>query len=557
MRRLAHLALPLVALCVGLAAGAWFSIGRRAAVFAAGVEQRLAETSTAAPAPALAAKRAFPSDEEMLTAIMSAVADEEPLRRAHRLHDLLGRLNSTELAALFAHTVRVEDRDRREVVLGALLTRWAATDPAAAAAAVRPYRDRFRGLAGADRRSLDTVVARAWAQALPDSALTEALASPDAAWAQWTAWAALEALAEGDPARQLAALSRLPASRLRGGMCERTIKSLADKDSAATEAALDLLSDPRRRASAQAEILGKLAERDPAAGLARLAALAPELKPGSAGTQLVTKILRAAARQDASSALAAVDGLPEELQRPALGAALVGWAGEHPAEALGWAAARGVDVADAKAIEFYGDNGGAGWNSLLGTAFESDRAQTLTWLRAQPASSERDAMLREGIWNGTDEERLGIYAELTPAGRADAAAAVVQSSFLNGAGNIEPWVKAQPPGAARKAAIWSLAWYQALNAPENIETLTDAWPAGADRDAAIRGIATALSQNDPHRALDFARRVGDAATRETTLENIARNWRYRDEPAARAWIISAPELSAEQRRVLLRQFDER
>ena len=242
MRRFLHLAALLVVFCGGLAAGAWFSIGRRAAVFAAGVEQRLAENSAATPAPALAAKPAFPSDEEMLTAIMSAVAEEEPLLRAHRLHDLLGRLNSAELAALFAHTMRVEDRDRRDAVLAALLRRWAATDPAAAAAAVRPYRDRFRALPVPDWRSPDASVAQAWAQALPDSALAEALATPDAAWAQSTAWAAIHALAEGDPARQLATLARLPASRLRAEMCERALEALADKDSAAAEAALDLLS---------------------------------------------------------------------------------------------------------------------------------------------------------------------------------------------------------------------------------------------------------------------------------------------------------------------------
>ena len=556
MRRLLRIVLPLAVFGLGLGAGAWFSIGRRAAVFAAGVEQRLVESSAATPAPALAAKPAFPSEEEMLTALMSAVADEEPLRRAHRLHDLLGRLNSAELAALFAHTVRVDDRDRRAAVLGALLRRWATTDPAAAAAAVQPYRDRFRALARADWRSLDTAVAQAWAQAAPDAALAEALAAPQAAWAQQTGWAALDALAEGNPARQLAVLARLPANRLRSDLSERVILSLAEKDSAAAEAALGLLSDPRQRAKMQAEILGKLAERDPAAGLARLDALAPDLKAGSNGARVVTRILRAAAKQDAAAALAAVGGLPEDLQTTALGAALVGWAGEHPADALGWAAAHGVDVADAKAIEFFGDDGN-GWNSLLSAAFNSDRAQTLAWLRTQPASPERDAMLREGIWGGTAEEKFRLYADLTPAGRADAAGEMVRSFFQNGTGDVEAWVKAQPPGAARKEAIWSLAYSQAGNAPEKIDALIEAWPAGLDRDAAMSGIVWTLAQNDPRRALEYARRVQNAAIRETAFESVAQSWRYHDEPAARAWIGSAPELSAEQKRVLLRQFDER
>ena len=557
MRRFVHLALPLVVFGLGLAAGAWFSIGRRAANFTAGVEQRLAAPAPARPAPIADAKRAFPSIEEMLTALMSAVADEEPLRRAHRLHDLLGRLNSAELAALFAHTVQVDDRDRREVMLAPLLRRWAALDPAAAAAAVRPYLDRFRAPQGSDWLSLETSVAQAWAKALPDSALAEALATPHAAWAQRTAWSALEALAEGDPTRQLAALANLPASGLRDDMCDRAIESLAEKDSAAAEAALRLLSDPRRRARVQAEILGKLAERDPAAGLARLAALAPELKPGTAGMQLVTKILRAAAKQDAASALAAVDGLPEELQTSARGAALVGWAGEHPVDALAWAADHGVDVADAKVIEYFGDNGGNGWNSLVSIAFGSDPAQTLAWLRTQPASPERDAMLRQGIWRVTAEEKFRIYAELTPAGRAEAAGDLVRSAFENGTSDIQQWVKTQPPGAARKSAIWWLAYYQVSNVSESIETAADAWPAGSDRDAALSGMVLFLAQNDPRRALEIARRVSGASARETVFESVASSWSYRDEPAARAWVSSAPEFSAEQKRVLLRQFDER
>ena len=218
-----------------------------------------------------------------------------------------------------------------------------------------------------------------------------------------------------------------------------------------------------------------------------------------------------------------------------------------------------MDVADAKAILYFGSEGGAGWNSLVGTAFETDRAKTLAWMRAQPPSKERDAMFAEGIWRGTLDEKMEIYAQLTPEGRASAAAHMVQSSMQDGGPEkIEPWVKAQPPGAARRSAILTLAYSQAANAPEKIDTLADAWPAGPDRDAAMRGIASALSNTStPQRAFDFARRIGDPTQREMSIEQTARSWLYRDEPAARAWITSAPEFSAEQKRVLLRQFDER
>jgi hypothetical protein len=60
----------------------------------------------------------------------------------------------------------------------------------------------------------------------------------------------------------------------------------------------------------------------------------------------------------------------------------------------------------------------------------------------------------------------------------------------------------------------------------------------------------------PSHALQFARQVNDPATRESAFEKVAQNWLDRDKSAARAWIASAPELSAEQKRVVLRQAGE-
>ena len=556
MRRLACYALPLLVFAIGLGAGAWFSISRRAADFSTGVGLRLAENADAAPATVAQSGRAFSSDEEMLTAIMSAVAEEEPLLRAHRLHDLLGGLGAAELATLFDRTVRVEDRERRGTVLNALLARWAALDPAGSAAAVRPYRDRFRATARSDRNGADMAVNTAWTQAQPEAALAEAIAAPYAPWATATAWEAIEVLADGDPARQLATLAKLPANVLRPSMCYRAISTLAETDTAAAESFLSLLPEPRQRASLQTEILGKLAARDVTAALARLAALAPDLTPGIAGTRLVSEVLRAAAKKDPAAALAAVDGMPEELRTQALGAVLVGWAGEHPAEALEWATANGVDVAEAQAAAFFGSSGENGSYSLLGTAFDSDRVKTLAWVRGQPASPTRDGMLRHGLSSGTTEQKLELYSEITPQGRVEATYSMIRALQEDDPKRAEAWVKAQPFGAARQGGISSLAAHQAGYAPDRLDTLAEAWPAGADRDAALRGIAWSL-YSQPQRALDYARRVGDSAMREQLVERVAQTWSYRDESAARAWLTSAPEFSAEQKRVLLRQFDER
>jgi hypothetical protein len=122
---------------------------------------------------------------------------------------------------------------------------------------------------------------------------------------------------------------------------------------------------------------------------------------------------------------------------------------------------------------------------------------------------------------------------------------------------MESWVKAQPPGAARTAAIQAFASLQSRTS-EDMETLANNWPVGPDRDAALRGIVwNFTNNNDPRSALDFARRVSAPEIRQTAFEDIAQSWLYHDEPAARAWILSTPEISVAEKRVLLRQFDER
>ena len=559
MHRLARFLLPLLVFAAGLAAGAWFSIDRRAADFSAGIGRRLAESAAATPAPARSDAHAFSSDEEMLTAIMSALVEEEPLLRAHRLHELLGGLGSAELGQLFRHAVQMESRERRGELLGALLARWAEADPAAAAAAVQPHRDRCRAAGQYGWRNLDGEICRAWAQAMPEAVLAEAAHAPDSAWASENAWAAIQTLGEGDPARQLAVLAGQPASRLQTTLAAWVIRVLSEKDPAAAEAALALLTDPRQRANMQVEILAKLTAHDPAAGLARLAALAPGLAPGAASTRLVGAILGAVAARDAAAALRAIDGLPEELRPQARSSVLVGWAGEHPLAALEWTKASGLEPSDVNALAYFGVND-FGWNSLVGTALERDRAGTLAWMRAQPGSPQRDAMLGAALQRGSSAplaQRLEVFAALSPEGQARSTEWVILGLRAEGDDRAAAWIKGLPSCAARAAAVWQLAYYESYTAPDQLDTLAEAWPAGPDRDAALRGVAQKVSQIDSNRALDYVRRIGDPTAREAAFYRTANIWLGRDATAARAWLAATPEISAESKRVLLRQHDER
>jgi hypothetical protein len=557
MRRPIRFIVPALVFGLGLVLGGWFSIQKRAAEFSAAVDRRIAEGNDVSQAPSSNARARFANENEMITAVMSAVAGKDPLLRAYQLHDLIGSLNSEQLAAVFERAIHVDDLSRRSALLVPLLSRWVEIDTSAAKAAMQPYRDRARAVWRVDWRSVESSVNDAWAKALPESALAEAAATPDAWWAWTSAQSALDALTNGDPARKLIELSKIPGSNLRDRLLGETLGALAEKDFAAAEAQLNLISDARKRSQLQADILGKLAERDPTAAMDRMIELAPSLARGQPGFQLVNKVLRAAAKKNAPDALAAVDQLPEELRSQARSAALVGWAGEHSVEALDWATANDVNIKDTKAIVHFSDYGGVGWNSLIMTAFDSDREKTLTWLRSQPPSAERDSLLMAGIWGGSTEQRLAIYAELTPEARKRAIGGMINTYRGPGVSEAESWVKGLPGGPERVAGVQALAALQVNNDPQRVDSIAEAWPAGPERDAAFRGIVTSISQNDPLRASEIARRISNPDARSNAFVNIAWSWCYRNETAARSWVSSTPELSADDKRVLLRQFDER
>jgi hypothetical protein len=561
MRRLIHFILPVLVFGLGLVVGGWFSIQKRAAEFSAGVERRLNQEGDVSRMPSANSKAHFATEKDMITAIMTAVAEKDPLLRAYQLRDLIGSLNSQELAVIFERAIHIDDRNQRSAMLAPLLARWAEIDAPATRAAVQPYRDRARAAGRMGWGSVEEAVNDAWAKAMPESALAEAAAAPDTHWAQTIAQSSLEALANGDPRRKLDELSKMPGSRLRDNLCQQALRELAGKDFAAAEAQLDLITDPRKRSQSQADLLGKLAERDPTAALDRVIDLAPNLAPGQPGLRLVSKVLLAVAQKNAPDALAAVDRLPEELRNQARSTALVGWAGEHPVEALEWAAANGLDIQEVKAITYYGDDGGLGWNSLVSTAFGSDRDKTLTWLRSQPPSAKRDSLLMEGTWGGSMEQRCAIYAELTPESRKRAVGNVIEAYFGirggTGVSEAESWVKGLPAGPERVAGVQALVSLQLNNKPERVDSIAEEWPAGPERDAAFRGISTAISYNDPARGLEFARRISSPDVRSNAFAQIAGSWLYRNETAARAWISTTPELSADDKRVLIRQFDER
>ena len=535
----------------GVAVGSWIAVKPDPVFERRGesAEPSLAQTSNPlAVAPA--------SIDDLLSSLMGAVAEDDPLKRASELYELLGQATPAKFASLWERAIKIPDVQRRDFVLSALLRRWIAIDPSGAQTASQPFRDRFRKMKTGIFGTIEGAVEQAWAEAMPEKVLAEAIAAPDDAWASTTGRWALQTLAGGDPLRQLKTLISLPPSKLRSSLADLVIRGLARTDPLAAEARLGLITDPTVRYRLQADILGQFAERDPVAALNRFQELAPQLVAGAVGARLTSTIFTAAAKKDAVAALAALDQVPPDFRQQATASVLVSWAGKDPMAALAWASKNGVAVAETWTPTFIGPSGFVSTISLTSAAFQADREKTLEWILAQPASSNRDDMLVAGLGSQNTEQRLAIFAKLSPDKQSQVVDWVMQGLEEKDSAQCRTWVESLPPGTVRSIAIERASANKIGADPQQVEAIIEGWPQGLDRDSALKGAASRIASQEPLRAVEYARRITDPDQREDAFQTLAFDWRRRDQAAAKAWVSSSSDFTPEKKRVLLRQFDE-
>jgi hypothetical protein len=550
MRRPWIILVLLALFALGLAGGAWLSIERRAARFAKGVEQRAtspAQSTASLPPPV---KSAFPTEEEMLTAIMSAVAEPEPLRRAHLLRNSIGKLTAPELAALFQKATQLEDYARRGALLHTVLVRWFALVPQGAEAACRPYIVRYRAGGLMRWRAVEGAVHDAWVPAQPERALAEAVSNSNARWAQYAASSAIKAMGGGDVARQIRALAQIPPGDFRTKLSLEIVKDLAKTDPKAAEAALSLVADPRDRAAMQTEILGNLAKTDSSTACTRAATAAADLPRGNSSYKLIAEVWQQAGATAPEKALQMVEQLPEELRSRATAATLLGWAKTDPTAALEWAVAQGLDPTDMKT-----PYGGYSCHTMILEALSGDRAKTIAWLSTQPSSPRLDDLLRSALWQASQAEAESLLQRLTPDAMPTGAGQYVLNVLKTNPEAAVAWTSAQPAGEVRSVAIKSLVGQQVQNDIASISAFTDAWRPGPDRDAALSGASGTVAYNQPMRGVELARQIGNAEMRDAALQNVVWTWSMRDFAGAKTWIASAPELSASMRQTLFRTLE--
>jgi hypothetical protein len=559
MRKLLQAILLLVLLGGGFVFGAWLGTQRPAHGPSEGVPRNLLDSTSDVYKVPDRSIRSFQSDDELISAMMTALKEEDPLFRAHRLYSLFEHLSSAELAALFQRASELDNLIHRETLLGPVLARWQAVDPAAVESAMRPFLDQLHSGKRLLWGSKGGTLLLAWARVRPDAALATAMVAPESDWSKWMARVALESMSGGDPARMIATLREMPANSLRAGLSEEAINELAKTDTAAAEAQLDLISDANQRARAQCDIISSLAKRDPAAALARVSDIVSNLNSQNQGIRLVSAVVSEVASKDPHAALAATEELPEHLKSAAIGAALVAWIEQKPLDTLNWARENGVDFSEAKHIASFGATGGAyGWRTPLLAAFGKDPEQTLAWLLEEPPSRERDTMLAQGIFVGTFEQRLAIYAELTPENREKYVGRIVSdNSRTRDPVAAEAWVQSLPDGPERTAGIQGLVSLQLDKEPGRAAELIASYPPGPERDAATRAAIYAFNYTNSVKAMELAASISNPNLREAAYVNVVGIWISKDKSAAAAWLSGTEAIDPELKRVLLREAEGR
>ena len=170
--RSANYLLPLGAAALGFALGT-VTVSDRGQTGSTRAGNAHAETGSST------ALRGYSSQDEAVTAALTALMARDDFRQLAQLGRLLDQLDSAQMRAFFDKLDRLPSPDR-EVFLPRLLAYWTKRDPQAAAAWMEPRlaayaRDRWFGNGFAN---FDTDLVKAWADNAPESAIEFARRAP-------------------------------------------------------------------------------------------------------------------------------------------------------------------------------------------------------------------------------------------------------------------------------------------------------------------------------------------------------------------------------------------
>lgn len=256
----------------------------------------------------------------------------------------------------------------------AVLGEWAETNPLAAAQAVAMQgfdnADAWRAVAGVWARR-EPMAAVAWAGRLPpevrEAALTEAVR---------------QAVADSSDASLARLLSACGDESSRAEAAGEIATALMMEDEGNAYRWARTLQGPARAAAAE-RLIKESAQSSPEAAADALTEMLRDAPSSDAIDSALVSVAQSYASTDAAAAMTWACGLPADHQQEAVREAMLAWAARDPVRASEWLVRQPGTTATAHAKL-----------AFAAGIMSTDPQCALAWLRACPASDERDQMLQ-------------------------------------------------------------------------------------------------------------------------------------------------------------------
>jgi hypothetical protein len=506
--RALYFLLPAAAACGGLVLGA---LGRR-------TPERAGEK--VAPHK-MDGRQAEPAKDPAAEALALALSSRT-LRDMARVGALLEQLDAAQLGAFLdalERNARLLDAD----LVGPVVAWWMQRDPAAVAAWLGPRMQRRFArpfLAGEPLAAI-----AAWAKAAPEDALRLAREHPEHGFSVRLLQSVLDAMPDAKPAARLELLRQFPPGNARREALEACVTRWMHE--ATPEAAREALGlagtfpEGVERDSVLEIALPQLAKTQPmeALDLARHALLE--------SAQAWKQLFGEAAKKDPAATAAWLDAAGGKLLETHAALIASAWVEKDVPTALDWAAGHGVlnlasfasyDAGYNDFFDLFGRAFGRTDNltrpyynvsssAVLPKAFEKNREATMTWLRAQPAGPERDALVELAagnmssspiVYSKRDKDGKPIEApppwqlaalapmilEMPPESAANAVHSLVRNISPESPAATRRWAETLPAGPLRTQAWIAMGEVNYNQAEPPAGSDGDAWLVGAVKNEA-------------------------------------------------------------------------
>jgi len=282
------------------------------------------------------------------------------------------------------------------------------------------------------------------------------------------------------------------------------------------------------------------------ATLELLSAVPSEQRRAEMASQIASEL----ARENPRAAMAWAERLPEgELRTRALRPALDQLAASNPVEAVGYVASLPA---------------GDGRTDLLRRAVASwavrDTDAAMAWTRQLPAGWERDEVFSEAA-RGLREFDLARAARLSEMiDNVGTRHHVIQEiagqwARTDGAAAAQ-WLGQMPDAATQVESHYSVARHWGLTDMEGSANWINSLPHGASRDAAVRAFVTSIDGYDAALATSWAMTIQEPAQRQESVGSAFGRWLQSDPTAARSW-LETTQLADDVRATLTRVADTR